>query len=123
MIPHPIYGRIGDLIRQRRKLLDLTQEGLAGQLGISRASLASIETGRQNILVHQLYGLASALNLNPQDFLPAIPVAVRKGHSSELPLPEGLSVEQRAQVTLLFEGGDLEPTTPREERHARPAKR
>ena len=65
-----IYKHIGDVIRKRRKHLKLTQETLAKRLAISRASLANIETGRQNFPVHQLYGIAKILQLTPIDLLP-----------------------------------------------------
>src|SRR5207302_10862870 len=61
----PIYKTIGGIIRQRRRRLDLAQAKLAGLLGISRATLASIETGRQRVLVHHLYAFAEALNMKP----------------------------------------------------------
>src|SRR5712692_1672050 len=63
--PNPVsfYKALGDLIRRRRKILNLSQEKLAGRLGVSRASIANIETGRQKILVHQLLQLAATLNL------------------------------------------------------------
>src|SRR5437016_3336973 len=65
-----LYDQLGTLIRNRRKKLLLTQRDLAARIGISRASLANIETGRQKVLVHQLYALATALDLAPSDLLP-----------------------------------------------------
>lgn len=100
----PIYAHIGALIKTRRKHFKLTQEKLATQLAISRASLANIETGRQKILVHQLYSLAAALDLSPADFLPSIsavaPQAVQD--AADLPLPAGLKPQHREQITRLF---------------------
>jgi transcriptional regulator with XRE-family HTH domain len=41
-------------------------------LGLSRASLANLENGRQRIMVHQLFRLADALNLKTiLDLVPA----------------------------------------------------
>src|SRR6266852_9416336 len=72
MIPHQVYKQIGAIIKARRKTLNnMKQEKLAGLLGISRGSLANIETGRQGILVHQLYKFSAALQLKtPIDLLP-----------------------------------------------------
>jgi transcriptional regulator with XRE-family HTH domain len=55
MNPESIYRHIGEIIRNRRRSSRprLTQEMLAQRVGISRASLANIETGRQSVLVHQ----------------------------------------------------------------------
>lgn len=116
-----IYGRIGEIIRARRDKLDkMTQETLARRVGMSRASLANIETGRQSILVHQLYALAKELDLKPADLLPD---AGRTGDpDTPLPLPEDLKPLQKEQVSRLFAAPTAEPEE-REERRAKPTKR
>jgi len=99
----PVYQHIGAVVKARRKKLELTQEDLAGQLGISRGSLANIETGRQNILVHQLYRIAASLGLAPTDLLPA-PASERAAMSrTDLPLPGDLKPKQRDQIAQLLE--------------------
>src|SRR5260370_28553836 len=70
MSPDRIYHQMGVAIRVRRKTLALTQHTLAARLGISRAALTNIETGRQNAFVHRLYPLPAALYRNPHDLLP-----------------------------------------------------
>ncbi len=70
----PIYGAFGDAVATRRKALGLTQAQLAGKVGMSRASIANIESGRQNILLHHVYALASALEFGKvAELLPAMP--------------------------------------------------
>ena len=114
MVTSSLYHDIGSLIRRRRRALDLTQAELATRLGISRGALANIETGRQNMLVHQLYRFAAALDVNVHDLLP-IPRDMDvldlglltnerpiRGESVKLPMPKGLTREQRAQVTRVF---------------------
>lgn len=102
-----IYRHIGLLIKNRRKQLGLTQEKLAKRLAISRASLASIEIGRQNVLVHHLYRFATALQLDPKDFLPAFGDLKPVRDLEELPLPAGLNAQQKEQVArLLLYGTD-----------------
>ena len=105
MSPEEIYKFIGGFIRRRRKRLQLTQGQLAAQVGISRASLANIETGRQSVVVHQVYSIAAALKLDPNDLLP--PIAKRKsgtdGVDEDIVLPaSGLSNAQRAQILDLI---------------------
>jgi transcriptional regulator with XRE-family HTH domain len=100
--PDPIYKHIGLLIKARRKTLSLKQENLASMLGISRGSLANIETGRQNILVHQLYKFAVALQLTPFDLLPPPSTDQSRAERIELPLPDDLKAQQKKQVTELF---------------------
>jgi transcriptional regulator with XRE-family HTH domain len=114
MTPDPLYKHIGAMIKARRKTLGLKQAKLAGMLGISRGSLANIETGRQSVLVHQLYRFAAALELMPFDLLPApLPEHSRSGRA-ELPLPDGLNSEQKEQITLLIEQVDTDPTRAKE---------
>jgi transcriptional regulator with XRE-family HTH domain len=72
--PNPINVAFGRAVAKRRDELNMTQEKLAGLAGLSRASIASIEKGRQNILLHQVYDLAQALRLRQVgDLLPARP--------------------------------------------------
>ncbi|MBI4990122.1 MAG: helix-turn-helix transcriptional regulator [Rhodocyclales bacterium] len=97
-----IYKHIGSLIKSRRKQLRFTQEKLAKRLAMSRASLASIETGRQNVLVHQLYILAAALDLEPGDFLLALKNPIPNSDLGKLPLPAGLNTQQKEQVARLM---------------------
>ena len=107
MNPNPIYVHIGSIIRSRRKALRLTQEMLASRLSISRGGLANIETGRQNILVHQLYDFASQLNLEPSDFLPVMPREGSRLDQADLPLPTDLKKSQKEQIARFFDAADL----------------
>ena len=118
-----IYRERGARIWRRRRVLDLTQEELADRLGISRGGLANIETGRQNILVHQLYRFAAALDMNVHDLLPLprqinvrdlLPAAqgtLDPNQSRELPMPKGLTLEQKTQVARIFSSAITRRTT------------
>lgn len=101
MSQHWIYPVIGQRIRRRRKNLQLTQEALAPRLGMSRASLANIETGRQRLLVDQLYSVAEALNLTPGDLLPAMK-STETPAPEKLPLPKDLNAKQKEQIKALL---------------------
>ena len=72
MDPDLLNERVGQLIRHHRKRLNLTQHQLAKRIGLSRPSIANIERGQQNILVHQLYDLASALHVSADALLPSV---------------------------------------------------
>ena len=48
----------------------MTQAELSVRIGLSRASVANIESGRQAVLLHQFLALASALSTPPSDLLP-----------------------------------------------------
>jgi transcriptional regulator with XRE-family HTH domain len=56
-----IYTILGRAIARRRETLGLTQAEVALRIGLTRASLANIETGRQKVLLHHIYMLADAL--------------------------------------------------------------
>ena len=111
MKPESIYQHIGAVIRTRRNALKprLTQEALAQRVGISRASLANIETGRQNVLVHQLYALADALSLDPSDFL----LPANQNTTGQEPsdfLPADLKPRQMQDIVRLIPEVRTEPT-------------
>jgi transcriptional regulator with XRE-family HTH domain len=114
MIPAPIYKHIGAVIRARRKTLGLKQEDLAKALGISRGSLANVETGRQNVLVHQLYNYAAALTLSPFDLLPQPAIDHGRAERTELPLPDDLKAQQKEQIARIFDQVDVDLTQGRE---------
>jgi transcriptional regulator with XRE-family HTH domain len=61
MAGDPIYKVFGNAVSTRRKALGLTQAELASKVKVSRASIANIESGRQNVLLHHVYALAAAL--------------------------------------------------------------
>lgn len=100
-----IYPLVGTLIRNRRKKLRFTQETLAARVGMSRASIANIEVGRQKILVHHLYVLAEILELAPTDLMPAVKQLPKTNNWETLPLPDGLKPQQKEQIARLMAAG------------------
>jgi transcriptional regulator with XRE-family HTH domain len=74
MAGDPIYRAFGKAVSARRKALALTQAHLASKVKMSRASIANIESGRQNVLLHHVYALAAALDFAKiGDLLPPPP--------------------------------------------------
>ncbi len=65
-----LYRRFGELVRQHRRALRLTQEKVGSRVGLSRTSITNIEKGRQKVLLHQLYDLAAAIETTPASLLP-----------------------------------------------------
>ena len=116
MATHPIYKQIGATIQRRRKQLRFKQAKVASDLGISRGSLANIETGRQSILVHQLYRFAQVLDLMTTDLLPpALPTAPAQLDDWSAKMPAGLKQSQQEQIARLLESSATDsPTTTRE---------
>ncbi len=64
------YELLGEAIRKRRNTIGMTQEALAEHAGLVRTSITNIERGRQTVLVHQLVGIAKALNTPPAALIP-----------------------------------------------------
>lgn len=108
MIKDPIYGAFGNAVSTRRKALGLTQSQLAGKVGMSRASIANIESGRQNILLHHVYSLATALNFTKvAELLPPMQQKLGGGElkmtlSNQALSKQRLSESAEAQVAELI---------------------
>lgn len=57
-----IYRQLGQNVARLRNERRRTQAEVAAQIGLTRASLANIETGRQKVLMHHVFRLANALD-------------------------------------------------------------
>ena len=94
-----LYRRIGQVVAKRRRELGLTQSDVAEKLGLSRASLANLESGRQRIMVHQLFALVNALQLQsildlvPQTWVPPGPLPEIRISNSTLSPKQQSTVE------------------------------
>jgi DNA-binding XRE family transcriptional regulator len=62
----PVYTALAEVIRNRRMEIGMTQEGTAKQLGMSRPSLANIESGRQRVYLDDVFAMARVLSLEPR---------------------------------------------------------
>jgi transcriptional regulator with XRE-family HTH domain len=65
------YRAFGNLVRIGREEQNLSQEKLGRRVGLSRTSITNIEKGRHHIALHQLWALATALNVPPEALLPS----------------------------------------------------
>lgn len=90
-----VYRLLGSRAATRRKQLGLNQEEVAKQIGLSRASLANLETGRQKILLHHVYKLAAALELRSiMDLIPNALIEIEPVNFA------GDSVSEQQKTTL-----------------------
>jgi transcriptional regulator with XRE-family HTH domain len=86
------YRSLGVRLRVARIDAGLTQNHVAQATGLTRASVANMESGRQKILVHHLVTLAAALDTEISSLLPdSAPVPLRVDK-----LPEDQGVFLRA---------------------------
>lgn len=63
---------LGERIKHHRRDLKLTQVELANHIGISRASIANVETGSQRTSSFLLVQIAEVLDTTPTDLLPSL---------------------------------------------------
>lgn len=98
-----LYDLVGRRIRALRdeKVPQWTQEELANRTAgaISRSTLANMEIGRQRISIHQLFAVADALGVEPQDLLPS-PHEVDSALADSL---DSVEAEDRAFVEGVLE--------------------
>lgn len=108
MAGEALYKTFGSAVSTRRKALNLTQAELAGRVSMSRASIANIESGRQNILLHHVYALAAALDFTKvAELLPPMPQKPLEGGlkmmlSNQALSKQTLSQDAEAQVANLI---------------------
>jgi transcriptional regulator with XRE-family HTH domain len=92
--------KFGKLFAQRRLEAKMSQRAVADALGLSRASIANIERGRQSVSLHMVYLLAEVLE---RDLLDLLPLA--KGIAAKQQLPNKqlsrISPRERQQLDRL----------------------
>ncbi len=97
----PRYAAFGEAMATRRKKLKLNQAELASRVGLSRASIANIERGRQNVLLHHACDIAAALGLSQVgDLLPVEAKPTLEDQS--LALSHAVSSKAKAQISDLI---------------------
>lgn len=97
-----IYPALGERVSKHRRELKITQESLGGRVGMSRATIASIEAGRQRVTLDQLYQLASALELD--DLSQLVPIDVRRHAPLTAMLDASLNAIQMKQIETMLRG-------------------
>lgn len=112
-----LYRRLGRAVAERRRMLGLTQSDVAEKLGLSRASLANLENGRQRIMVHQLFGLVNALKLRsilelvPESWVPTGPLPDIKVAGGEPLSAQEKSAVESLLASAFAEGGTRKRTS------------
>ena len=92
-----------DNIRRLRRAAGLSQEELAGRLGVSRQSVSLWEQGETNPTVENIYAMAEVLGVS-FDELMAEPVDPK-------PIPDGEAVTARSYDELMREAAAPPPAT------------
>ena len=68
--PESVYLVFGRRLRKLRDQRRMAQHELALLSGLTRASIANIESGRQRVLLHQILQFAGALQVEISDLVP-----------------------------------------------------
>ena len=102
--PELIYRAFGRRLRELRKKKDLPQEELATLSGLTRASIANIESGRQRVHLHQLLKFADALGIDlgtlvsrMSDYAKAEDTGLQSSMHDYLKRVQGVAVGARAK--------------------------
>ena len=67
-----MYKEVGKLLRAHRLKANMSQSGLARQVGHTRTSITNIEAGRQRVPLDLLFTLANVLHVEVRELLPAL---------------------------------------------------
>ena len=99
-----IYKRIGNRIRVARRRTEMRQDELAQKTALSRGSISNIESGRQQLYVHHLYAIASALDIEPASLLappnpPPIPEDSEKLKDALAAVRKGVRARSRGRIS------------------------
>ena len=62
----------GEMVRQRREALELSQEELASRAGLHRTAITMIERAKRSSTLETIEKLALALQIQPSELIPDI---------------------------------------------------
>ncbi len=65
---HPVDAHVGKRIRQRRWLIGMTQQQLAGKVGIKFQQIQKYETGANRVSASRLWDISDALDVQVSFF-------------------------------------------------------
>lgn len=94
----PIYRAVGRRICAERRKRGLNQDTLAAGCGLTRASFANIEAGRQRVQLHALAQIADVLGVPVGDLLTEQPAA-----DLEAGIPAWVSEAGKASILTMVE--------------------
>lgn len=69
--PEALYRVFGRRLREIREKKELPQQELATFSGLTRSSIANIESGKQRVLLHQVLQFAEALHVTVGELVPS----------------------------------------------------
>jgi len=80
----PLVNKLfGEKLARARRIRNISQSELAELAGVSRATIANLEGGRQNVQLHQVFTLANSLDVAPDSLIPTMPEFPSSSTSSD----------------------------------------
>ena len=100
-----VYEAIGSAVATARRAKGVSQDDLAGALGLSRGSVSNIEAGRQKLLVHTLMRAAQYLGVPVAQFIPDANAGRRPEPAAEMELNSvrRLRHSERAEILAVVQ--------------------
>ncbi|MCL4144808.1 UNVERIFIED_CONTAM: hypothetical protein GTU68_011048 [Idotea baltica] len=92
---------VGKRLRRRRRLLGLTQQDLASQVGVRFQQIQKYECGANRITSSRLYELSKALNVSVQYFFDGIPTNDAPDPANDAERLEGDILSQKETLELV----------------------
>ncbi|MBA2650113.1 MAG: helix-turn-helix transcriptional regulator [Legionella sp.] len=69
---HPALIKLGNKIRELRKIKNLSQEAFADEAGLDRTYMGGVERGERNLATLNLIRIAAALDVEVGELFPPI---------------------------------------------------
>ena len=112
-----IQKNIGQKIRRARQALDLSQESVAEDLGMTKGAFSKIERGLTNVPVTRLMEIAQVLKVNVADFFDKTPATFSKaedankqyGYATKQELDELVKAIEALKAELLALRAEIKP--------------
>jgi transcriptional regulator with XRE-family HTH domain len=109
-----LYHALGKAIAAKRRTKGMSQAALGTHVGLTRASIANIETGRQKVLLHYVYLAAAALECSSiTELLPEISLeSLHYEPDEELVMGDDVGIEERMHIERVLQDGLRDRRTP-----------
>lgn len=91
---------VGKRLRRRRRLLGMTQQELAGQVGVRFQQIQKYECGANRVTASRLFDLSRAMNVSVQYFFDGMPAAN--------PMPNAANDAEQMEGDILSQKETLE---------------
>ncbi|MCG6901228.1 MAG: helix-turn-helix domain-containing protein [Rhodobacter sp.] len=93
---HPVDVHVGKRVRHRRWMVGMTQQQLAGEVGIKFQQIQKYETGMNRVSASRLWDIAEALNVPISFFFEGISDAVGETETQRDGIPGDILADKEA---------------------------